>query len=68
MMEGGTASRETVRQEIEADFVSGGGKVLVPSDFKIVKGLPHAGRTGRFYITCDLAGFKKQARGKVMRT
>jgi hypothetical protein len=68
MMEGGTASRETVRQEIEADFVSGGGKVLVPSDFKIVKGLPHAGRTGRFYITCDLAGFKKQQRGKVMRT
>ena len=68
MMEGGTASRETVRQEIEADFVSGGGKVLVPGDFVMVDGLPHAGRTGRFYVTCDLAGFKKQTRGKVMRT
>lgn len=68
MMEKGTSSRETVRQEIEADFVSGGGKVLVPGDFILVDGLPHAGRTGRFYITCDLAGFKKAQRGKVMRT
>ncbi len=67
MMEGGTASRETVKQEIEADFVSGGGKVLVPGDFRIVAGLPHSGREGRYYITCDLAGFRA-SRGKVLRT
>jgi phage terminase large subunit-like protein len=67
MMSGGTASRETVRQEIEADFVSGGGKILRPQNFPVVKGLPHGGREGRYYITCDLAGFVKQ-RGKVSRS
>ncbi len=50
-------TRDTVRQEIEADFVSGGGKILKPSDFEIVERLPHAGGYGRFYQTCDLAGF-----------
>lgn len=68
MMNSDTSSRETVRQEIEADFVSGGGKILIPGDFDIVQGIPHSGRDGRFYITCDLAGFVKQRGGKVMRT
>ena len=67
MMESDTASRETIRQEIEADFVSGGGELLKPSDFPIVEGIPHGGRKGRYFITCDLAGFVKD-RGKVMRT
>lgn len=66
MMESDTSSRETIKQEIEADFVSGGGKILIPGDFKVVKALP--GGEGRFYITCDLAGFTKQRSGKVMRT
>jgi predicted phage terminase large subunit-like protein len=68
MMNSDTASREVVRQEIEADFVSGGGKILLPGDFTIVSGLPHAGRTGRFYVTCDLAGFGRDRKGKVSRT
>lgn len=69
MMEGGDHdTRQTIRQEIEADFVSGGGKVLIPGDFKIVPGLPHNGREGRFYVTCDLAGFSKDRKGKVSRT
>lgn len=68
MMESDTSSRETIKQEIEADFISGGGKILIPGDFRIVPGLPHGGREGRFYVTCDLAGFAKQGRGKVLRT
>lgn len=70
MMEGGdTESRETIRQEIEADFVSGGGKILIPSDFRIVPRIPGGGSRGRIYITCDLAGFGKQAGSKkVLRT
>ena len=67
MMESDTSSRETIRQEIEADFVSGGGKILIPKDFILVPHLPHAGRQGRIFVTCDLAGFVKE-RGKVLRT
>lgn len=67
MMGSDTASRETIRQEIEADFVSGGGELLKPSDFPVVEGIPHAGRHGRYFITCDLAGFIKE-RGKVLRS
>jgi len=67
MMESDTTSRETIKQEIEADFVSGGGKILIPSDFKIVKQLPGS-HQGRFYIACDLAGFVKERSGKVSRT
>jgi len=68
MMQGGTASRETIRQEIEADFVSGGGKVLVPGDFQVVAGVPFRGAHGRYFITCDLAGFVRDRKGKVHRT
>jgi len=67
MMNSDTTSRETVRQEIEADFVSGGGKILIPSDFHIVERVPLGGRGGRYFITCDLAGFGKDRRGKVSR-
>jgi predicted phage terminase large subunit-like protein len=67
MMESDTSSRETIRQEIEADFVSGGGKILVPSDFKIVKQLPGDSK-GRTYLACDLAGFVRERGGKVART
>jgi len=68
MMNSDTSTRETVRQEIEADFVSGGGKILIPGDFQVVKNIPRGGLMGRFYITCDLAGFVKQRGGKVLRT
>jgi hypothetical protein len=67
MMNKDSSSRDTVRQEIEASFVSGGGKVLRPGNFPIVPHIPGEG-TGRIYITCDLAGFTKQRSGKVVRT
>lgn len=67
MMESDTASREIVRQEIEADFISGGGNILIPSDFPIVERVPLNGRRGRYFITCDLAGFTRDHRGKVSR-
>lgn len=66
MMESDTSSRETIKQEIEADFISGGGKILIPGDFKVVDSFPVG--QGRFYITCDLAGFVKERSGKVSRT
>lgn len=81
LMDSDNSSRETVRQEIEADFVSGGGNVLKPAWFAIKDRLPGAGlhrdaqgnhvvishEQGSYYVTVDLAGFVKQ-RNKVVRT
>lgn len=68
-------SSEIVRQEIEASFLSGGGKVLKPSWFPIVdnvSGVVVDGRltgTADVYVTVDLAGFKSVDGGKkILRT
>jgi phage terminase large subunit-like protein len=47
-------SRDAVRQELEASFLSGGSKILNPDSFRIVD-MPT--RRGTPYITVDLAGF-----------
>lgn len=57
-------SLDTVRQELEASFISGGSKILRPEWFKIVKTPP---RAGSVFITVDLAGFSTEAGGKVER-
>lgn len=51
-------SRETVRQELEASFVSGAGKHLKPEWFKVVDRLPHE-LLGTVCVTVDLAGYAK---------
>lgn len=62
----GVDARDTIKQEIEADFVSGGSKVLKPDNFPVI---PRIGRnTARFYVTVDLAGFKAAENGKVLRS
>ena len=48
-------SRETVRQELEASFVSGAGKHLKPEWFKVVPENPHY--NGTVVVTVDLAGY-----------
>lgn len=59
-------SRDMIRQELEADFVSGGGKVLNPADFPILAVPP---TFGSLFLTCDLAGFTTANQGKkVLRT
>lgn len=59
-------SREVLRQEIDADFVSGGGRILKPDDFPIIKAAPPL---ASLFITADLAGFKTTHQGrKVART
>jgi phage terminase large subunit-like protein len=83
MMEGDNRPLEVVRQELEASFVSGGGKVLKPDWFEIVEmGRPGAisrpGANalsvmatldqGSVYITVDLAGFAKEDGNKILRT
>lgn len=60
-------SQEVIRQEIEASFISGGGKVLKPEWFPIVERAPNF-EFGSIYITVDLAGFKKQDGNKKLRT
>lgn len=64
---------EVIKQEIEASFVSGGGNVLKPEWFEIVKEIPGSLRLdayggnyvstsapdGHVYVTVDLAGFVK---------
>lgn len=66
-MLGGNRSRDTIRQEVNADFLSGGGKVLKPEWFEIVPN-PPPDRLGHIYITVDLAGFKKQLGNKLLRS
>lgn len=63
----GTMSREAVKQELEASFMSAGGKVLKPAWFQIVDNLPPKTDEGNFYVTVDLAGFTND-RGKKTRT
>lgn len=60
-------SREVIRQELNASFISGGSKVLKPDDFELVKRLP-ADAFGHPVITVDFAGFKKQDGGKILKS
>lgn len=60
-------SHDVIRQEIEASFISGGGRVLKPDWFPIVKRAP-VYESGSIYITVDLAGFKKQEGKKLLRS
>lgn len=67
-------TNDIVRQEIEASFISGGGKVLKPDWFPIVDNVPGVIVDGRLagnadiYIAVDLAGFKKVDGNKILRT
>lgn len=65
-------SREDMRQELEASFISGGGNVLQPAWFEIVDRLPGNksltdGPQGAYFVTVDLAGFIKD-KGKYQRS
>jgi phage terminase large subunit-like protein len=60
-------SADVIRQEIEASFISGGGRVLKPDNFPIVASAP-AVELGSVFITIDLAGFKKQEGNKILRS
>lgn len=63
----GNMSREAVRQELEASFVSGSGKHLKPEWFPIVEHLPSEGQ-GHIYVTVDLAGYSKADGRKTLRS
>ena len=80
MMRSDDRPMDIVRQEIEASFVSGGGKVLKPDWFKIVRSGLNDGREGanrvvstglpegQIVVTVDLAGFVKQQGNRMTRT
>ena len=58
-------SRDTIRQELEASFISGGSKILRADDVRII---PYAdARLGSIYVTVDLAGFTVERGNKVER-
>ena len=63
----GNLSREAVRQELEASFVSGSGKHLKPEWFDIVKSRP-ADAMGQICVTVDLAGYSKPDGKKALRS
>ena len=65
-MTGGNRSKDVIRQEVDADFLSGGGKILKPDQFQIVEILPKGDLFT--FITVDLAGFKKQEGNKILRS
>lgn len=62
----GLDPRDRNKQEIEADFVSGGSKILRPDNFPVIPRFPY--RDARFYITVDLAGFRKGEGNAVLRS
>lgn len=79
MMKADTRPIEIIKQEIEASFLSGGGKVLKAEWFKVVPPPEPGFRSSSMlsgsllypasiYITVDLAGFKKQKDRKLLRT
>lgn len=66
---------ETMKQEIDASFLSGGGKILKPEWFKVLRPnqIPAAHPTptspgGSIYIAGDLAGFVKGDGKKLVKT
>lgn len=66
MMNSDNRSLETIKQELNASFISGGSKVLKTEWFPII---PYADPgMGSVYITVDLAGFKKQEGNKLLRS
>jgi hypothetical protein len=62
----GLDPRDRNRQEIEADFISGGSKILRPDNFNIVKSFNS--RTARYFVTVDLAGFRKAEGNQLIRS
>jgi hypothetical protein len=54
-------SRENFRQEYEASFTEGSGKIFNSSWWKFVDEAPGP---GSYYMACDLAGFSKEGIGK----
>jgi hypothetical protein len=57
-------SEELFRQEMEANFESGGGKYLSADMFSIVEEVPYPNDK---YIAIDLAGFKKSDAGRTVK-
>jgi hypothetical protein len=57
VLAGRGGSRDHIRQELEASFVSGGGKHLKPDWFEIVEDEPV--EAGQIIVTVDLAGYAK---------
>lgn len=66
IMSVGDRPLDIIRQEIEASFVSGGGKVLKPEWFPIIERATT--KEGQIAVTVDLAGFAKAEGRKIMRT
>lgn len=56
-------SRERFRQEMEAEFETGGGILMTKDMFPVVGSAPG----GPVYITCDLAGFQKVEGGRKLK-
>lgn len=56
-------SRERFRQEMEAEFETGGGILMTADMFPIIPKAPG----GVTYIACDLAGFQKVEGGRKLR-
>ena len=62
----GLDPRDTVRQEIDADFISGGSKILKPDWFPVVHG--YDGLGGQTFVTVDLAGFRKAENREILKS
>jgi phage terminase large subunit-like protein len=56
-------SRDRFRQEMEAEFETGGGILMTADMFPIVDTAPG----GPIYVTCDLAGFQKVEGGRKLK-
>jgi phage terminase large subunit-like protein len=59
-------SKDVIRQELDAVFLSGGGKVLTRENFPIIDRIGRG--FGSTFVTVDLAGFKTADNGKILKT
>lgn len=66
IMTSGNKPFHIIKQELDASFLSGGGKVLKPEWLEIVPKTPGVG-LGSVYITVDLAGFETDGDKKLDR-
>ena len=65
MMNTSNKPRDVIRQEIEAEFTSGGGNIISPKDFKIIQMLPGEHSVGQLVTTVDLAGLTETPGGRI---
>lgn len=60
-------TREQIDQELNASFLSGGGKILTRDNFEIISPMDLPAEVMQSFVTVDLAGFEKVEGNKIAK-